>query len=321
MNKNMGLWKSIGRAALSYQQLSIQKIGFIGLGNMGGGMVANLAKTFPGNVMVYDLDEEKVKKAISQGASSVKSIEEMANKCTTIITMLPASKHVAGVMRGQGGLLENAQPGTLFIDSSTIDPMVSRELFKEAQERDMHMLDAPVSGGVNGAANGTLTFMVGGDEATLDRARPVFEAMGKNITHCGESGAGGITKLCNNMALAISMIGTSEALNLGVQLGADPAKLSSVMNTSTARCWSSDTYNPVPGVMQGVPSSNNYSGGFGVALMEKDLGLAMAAANNAKARVPIGSAAAQIYGLMTEHGLGEKDFSVIYQYLSQAGKK
>eukprot|EP01035_Chromulina_nebulosa_P020401 gene20401-26472_t len=164
------------------------------------------------------------------------------------------------------------------------------------------MLDAPVSGGITGAEAGTLTFMVGGLDDTLTKAKPILSAMGKNIVHCGGPGTGGIAKLCNNLALAISMIGTSEAMSLGIQLGMDPSKLASVMNTSTARCWSSDSYNPVPNILPNVPSSRNYSGGFASGLMEKDLSLAMNAASSVKARTPLGASAHQLYGLLCQHG-------------------
>jgi 3-hydroxyisobutyrate dehydrogenase len=175
----------------------------------------------------------------------------------------------------RNGILSIAKAGSLVIDCSTIDPDISVELNDIAKNKGIAMIDAPVSGGVNGADAGTLTFMVGGLDVNVEKARPLLEAMGKKIVHCGGPGTGGITKLCNNLALAIQMIGTAEALALGKKLGMDPKKLSEVMSTSTARCWSVDTYNPCPGVMENVPSSRNYEGGFSCSLMEKDIGLAI----------------------------------------------
>lgn len=231
------------------------------------------------------------------------------------------TKHVEATLLGPEGVFAHAARGTMIIDSSTIDPLASQALHKEAAAKCMYMLDAPVSGGVTGAAAGTLTFMVGGDEEALEKGRAVLQAMGKNIVHCGGPGAGGVTKLCNNLSLAISMIGTSEAMALGVRMGMDPKKLAGVMNTSTARCWSSDSYNPVPGLMPNVPASNGYKGGFGTALMEKDLTLAMDMASNIKARLPLGGQAHQLYGLLCESGYGGRDFSVIFEYLTQQQKK
>jgi len=296
------------------QQANVKNIGIIGVGNMGNGMVTNLCKHFPGQVSAFDVMADNLVRAEEAGAFAEKSVAELASKCGTIITMLPKGDHVCGVMRGSEGILANAAPGTLLIDASTIDPLTSKELSSDALEAGMSMVDAPVSGGVNGAAGGTLTFMVGGTDDDIERATPFLMAMGKNVTHCGGAGTGSTTKLCNNLALAIQMIGTSEALTLGESLGADPAVLSAVMNTSTARCWSSDTYNPVPGVMEGVPSSNDYKGGFASALMEKDLGLAMAAGEG-KAYTPLGSYAHEMYGRLLEEGFSDSDFSVVYKYL------
>jgi 3-hydroxyisobutyrate dehydrogenase len=298
---------------------AVSRIGFIGLGNMGASMASNLLKKF-NNVSVYDINAESVNNLVAKGAKKA-TVKEIAQNCDAIVTMLPATKHVSGVLQGPDGIFANAKAGTIVIDCSTIDPNATMSLNAEARTKGIAMLDAPVSGGVTGAAAGTLTFMIGGLNTDLDVARPVFEAMGKNIVLCGGPGAGEITKLCNNLALAISMIGTSEALALGVKLGMDPAKLSSVMNTSTARCWSSDSYNPVPGVMPGVPSSRGYTGGFLSALMSKDLGLAMDAANNNKVSLPLGSGAHQLYNILCTHGYANKDFSSVYEYLTHNDTK
>jgi len=309
--------KSSGSGVSLFSAQATTNIGIIGVGNMGIGMTANLLKAFPGSVTAFDLSADNLKAAKSLGAFTEKSVANLVQKCHTVITMLPKSEHVEGVMRGPDGIFANANPGTLLIDGSTIDPIISKQLAREAEDYDLAMIDAPVSGGVGGAAAGTLTFMVGGHPLTLERARPYLEAMGKNVVHCGDNGTGSTTKLCNNLALAIQMIGTSEALALGESLGADPAVLSSVFNTSTARCWSSDTYNPVPGVMSDVPSSNDYAGGFASGLMSKDLGLAINAARNSNATLPLGDHADELYRLLMEKGMGDQDFSVVYKYLKE----
>jgi len=296
---------------------SNRKFGLAGLGNMGASMAANLLKANPGNVVVYDISKDSVSALVEKGASAASSPADLARRCDVLITMVPATQHVSGLLRGPDGMFANAKKGSLFIDCSTIDPIASKELCAEAKKMGLNMIDAPVSGGVTGAAAGTLTFMVGGTAEDLDSARPALGAMGKNIVHCGPAGTGGVTKLANNLALAISMIGTAEAMTLGTKLGMDPKVLASVMNTSTARCWSSDSYNPVPGVMPNVPSSRDYSGGFGSALMEKDLTLAMDASKSVKARLPLGASAHQLYGLLCQHGFGGKDFSSVYEFLNK----
>lgn len=328
---------SVGRIALrgkvspcqSFRALSSAnsgRVGFIGLGNMGYSMAQNIItkQTSSSNpaVMVFDLDKTKAVELAnsSPAAQQASSIKELAENCDVIITMLPATKHVEGVMHGEDGIFANAKEGALLIDSSTIDPIASKELHTTAAKHGLRMLDAPVSGGVTGAAAGSLTFMVGGKDADVNAGRTVLEYMGKTIVHCGPMGAGGITKLCNNLSLAVSMVGTCEAMALGVRMGMDPKQLAGVLNTSTARCWSSEMYNPVPGVVEGVPSSRGYEGGFGVALMEKDLGLAVDLAQKIRGRVPLGAHAHQLYGLLSDHGYASKDFSVAFEYLSKLPK-
>jgi len=259
------------------------RVGFIGLGMMGSRMARNVGQAgLP--LMVYDTNKnagESIRKQVnSNNVVVASSIDEIATKNDVIITMVPASKEVKEILlnsnsNGKSGIINSAKSGSLIIDCSTIDPDVSVELNSIALSKGIAMIDAPVSGGVNGADAGTLTFMVGGSANDVERARPLLEIMGKKIVHCGGPGTGGITKLCNNLALAIQMIGTAEALALGSKLGMDPSKLSEVMSTSTARCWSVDTYNPCPGVMPNVPSSRNYEGGFSSSLMEKDINLAV----------------------------------------------
>jgi 3-hydroxyisobutyrate dehydrogenase len=308
--------RNVSCSMLRFSTATSPKIAFIGLGNMGASMAKNLLKN--GNIVaVFDLNPASVAELQKVGATTSVNVKTLAASSDIVVTMLPATAHVKGTLLGPDGIFQNLKKGSLVIDSSTIDPLASRELSEAAKALSLDFVDAPVSGGVTGAAAGTLTFMVGGSEGQVERARPYLAAMGKNIVHCGESGAGGITKLCNNLSLAISMIGTCEAMALGKRLGMDPAKLAGVMNTSTARCWSSDSYNPVPGVMPSVPASRGYVGGFGSALMEKDLGLAMELANKMNARSPLGSSAHQLYGLLCEQGLGDKDFSVVYDFITK----
>nr|XP_039267969.1 3-hydroxyisobutyrate dehydrogenase, mitochondrial-like [Styela clava] len=290
-------------------------VGFIGLGNMGGSMAENLLATGH-RVIVYDKVQDSVKLLQDKGAVVGKNPAEVAQQTERIITMLPSSPHVQEVYLGPDGILSAVKGGALLVDCSTIDPAVAIDVSKKASDKAAVFMDAPVSGGVVAAKAASLTFMVGGQEAEFDAAKEMLLHMGKNVIRCGIVGTGQTAKICNNMLLAISMIGVSEALNLGSRLGLDPKTLSSIMNISTGRCWSSDTYNPVPGVIEGVPSSNNYNGGFGSALMCKDLGLAQTAAINTQTPTPLGSQALQMYRTMVMKGYGLKDFSSVYKYLS-----
>ena len=299
-------------------------VAFIGLGNMGSRMAANLIKR--GHALtVFDVAPAAARALEAQGARAAASPGEAARGADAVVTMLPSSPHVrecyerAAGGGGLAGVFSGARRGALLVDSSTIDPAASRALAAAARERGLRMVDAPVSGGVGGAEAGTLTFMVGADDAAdFAAARPLLEGMGKNIVLCGGVGTGQVAKLCNNLVLGISMNAVAEAMNLGVRLGADPKVLAGVINSSSGRCWSSDTYNPVPGVMPNVPSSRGYSGGFGSALMAKDLGLAIDAARAAGAPLPTGSAAAAVYAMLLAHGQGGKDFSVVYEFLKGA---
>ncbi|MFT6430579.1 MAG: 3-hydroxyisobutyrate dehydrogenase [Halopseudomonas sp.] len=286
-------------------------IGFIGLGNMGGPMVRNLLAAGH-QLSIFDLFKPAVEALRSAGASSVDSITDLAQSdVELIITMLPAASHVKAVYLGEKGLLASIAPGIRLIDSSTIDPMSAREVASAAQQQGNPMLDAPVSGGTGGAEAGTLTFMVGGSVADFNTALPVLQTMGKNIVHCGAAGNGQVAKVANNMLLAISMIGVAEAMSLGVSLGMDPKTLAGVINTSSGRCWSSDTYNPYPGVINGAPAARGYSGGFGTDLMLKDLGLATDAAKQQKKPVILGAVAQQLYQTFSAQGHGALDFSAI----------
>ncbi|RYF33691.1 MAG: 3-hydroxyisobutyrate dehydrogenase, partial [Comamonadaceae bacterium] len=248
------------------------KIAFIGLGNMGGPMAMNLLKA--GHTLsAFDLSADACKKFAADGLPITASAAATVEGAEVVISMLPASAHVEGLYLGADGLLEKIAPGTLVIDSSTIAAATSRKVAESAAKRGIAVIDAPVSGGTGGAIAGTLTFMVGGSDADLERARPVLEKMGANIFHAGAAGAGQTAKICNNMLLGILMIGTSEALALGVANGIDPKVLSEIMRRSSGGNWALEKYNPMPGVMETSPSSKNYAGGFGTDLMLKDLGL------------------------------------------------
>lgn len=290
-------------------------IGFIGLGNMGAPMAHNLLKAGH-QLSVFDLNAAAVENLVGAGALPVDSPTVIAQgNAELIITMLPAAAHVKSVYLGENGLIASSREGVMLIDCSTIDPHSAREVAKAAAEHGNPMLDAPVSGGTGGAAAGTLTFMVGGSDADFDRAQPILAAMGKNIVHCGAAGNGQVAKVANNMLLGISMIGVAEAMALGVALGMDAKTLAGVINTSSGRCWSSDTYNPFPGVLDNVPSSRGYSGGFGSDLMLKDLGLATEAAKQVRQPVVLGALAQQLYQSFSAQGHGGLDFSaIINQY-------
>ena len=293
------------------------KIGFIGLGHMGNPMALNLLK-HGHKLKVHDIASELTKKLEKEGCEVATSAAECARGVELVITMLPSSPHVRSVYLGEYGVLKGAAPGTPLIDSSTIDPLTAREVAMDAKAKGCPMVDAPVSGGVAGAEAGTLTFMVGGDAKDFEIARPVLQAMGKNIVHCGGIGNGQVAKICNNMMLAIEMIATSEGMTLAARLGMDPKVFAAIVNTSSGRCWSSDTYNPYPGVLEGVPSSRGYGGGFGSDLMLKDLTLVTDAAKSAKHPVMLGALAQQIYQKHSNDGNGAKDFSsVILQYMKQ----
>ena len=292
------------------------KIGFIGLGNMGAPMALNLLKAGI-ELIVFDVVHKNIDSVVQQSnqkAAAAPSVKALAqHKLDLILTMLPAAQHVRSVYLGSDGLLENVASGVLLIDSSTIDPQTAREVSGLAKTKGNTMLDAPVSGGTGGAQAGTLTFMVGGDESVFNTHKSLFEQMGKNIFYCGASGNGQVAKVSNNMLLGISMIATAEAMALGVELGMDAKVLANIINTSSGRCWSSDTYNPYPGVLDNAPASRGYTGGFGTDLMLKDLGLACEAAKSVKQPVMLGAAAAQIYQTFSKLGNGHLDFSAIIQ--------
>ncbi|MFO7529206.1 MAG: 3-hydroxyisobutyrate dehydrogenase [Marinobacter sp.] len=286
------------------------KITFIGLGNMGGPMASNLVKAGH-EVTVFDLSKAAVEALVGEGAKTADTAEAAAQSAECVITMLPAGKHVEAVYLGADGLLAKLPAGTLVIDSSTIAPETARGVAEVATDKGLDFIDAPVSGGVGGAKAGTLTFICGGEESTFNRAKPILEGMGKNIFHAGPHGSGQVAKICNNMLLAILMAGTSEALALGVRNGLDPAVLSEIMKQSSGGNWALNVYNPWPGVMEGVPASRDYQGGFLVNLMTKDLGLAFDNAVKNQASIPMGALARNLFQLHAGQGNGELDFSSI----------
>ena len=290
------------------------RIGFIGVGNMGGPMSANLSKA-QHQVRAFDLSPEAVAAAEAAGATAAPTVAEAVKDAEIVVTMLPAGAHVREVYMGENGIFANAPKGTLFIDSSTIDVATSREVAAAAEEAGFAMLDAPVSGGTGGAEGGTLTFMVGGDADAFERGAKAFDAMGKTIVHYGSAGAGQAVKACNNMMLAISMIGVAEGFNLADALGIDRQIVYNVCSTATASSWALNTYCPVPGPAPASPANRDYQAGFTADMMLKDLRLAQDAAQKAGVSTPLGSEAQALFALFSNMGSGAKDFSGIIEML------
>jgi len=293
-------------------------IGFIGLGNMGGPMAANLIKAGH-SVSVFDLSKAAVATLVTAGATAAQSAKEAVTGAQFVISMLPAGAHVEGLyLSGDDPLFDHLAEDALVIDSSTIDAKTAQKVAAVAAQRDINFIDAPVSGGVGGAVAGTLSFMVGASEQQFANAKPILDVMGKNIFHAGVQGSGQIAKACNNMLLAILMTGTSEALNMGVKNGLDPKVLSEIMRLSSGGNWALELYNPFPGVMPNAPASNDYQGGFQTDLMFKDLGLAMELSQLSASPTPMGSQARALFNMHKVKGNGGLDFSsVIQQYQDQ----
>ena len=264
------------------------QIGFIGLGNMGGPMAANLVKAGHA-VTAFDMSSAALDRAEGAGVKRASAAPDAARNAEIVVTMLPAGQHVRSVYMGEHGLLAQARPGTLFIDSSTIDVATARDVYAAAKQAGVDFLDAPVSGGVGGATGGTLTFMVGGEDAAFSRARPILEKMGKNIFHAGGAGNGQAAKICNNMLLAISMIGTCEAFVLAEKLGLSHETLFNISSTASGQCWSLTSYCPVPGPVPASPANRDYQPGFTASMMLKDLKLSQNAAQAAGAATPLGA--------------------------------
>ena len=282
------------------------KIAFIGLGNMGSGMCANLAKAGH-DVLAFDLNEDAVKAAVSAGATAAATVGEAVSDVDVVVSMLPAGKHVHQVYFGNDGVTAHAKPGTLFLDCSTIAVEEARDAAAKAAEAGFSYMDAPVSG--------SLTFMVGGPKDGFEKAKPVLDVMGKNVFHAGDPGNGQVAKIANNMLLGISMIGTCEAFNLAEKLGLDAQTFFDISSTASGQCWSMTSYCPAPGPVPAAPSNRDYKPGFAVAMMLKDLRLAMGAGDDVGADTPLGNHAQQIYSKLDEDGFGDLDFSGVMRRL------
>ena len=287
----------------------MEKIGFIGLGNMGMPMAQNLISNGI-KVKGFDVSEEVLKQASKNKIEVCSDTLQASKEIDVLITMLPNGEAVSSVFNSES-LLENIDPSILIIECSTISPKTSKELSLKAASLNLEMIDAPVSGGVKGAEEAGLTFMVGGSVENVEKAQPILSKMGKNIFHAGGSGSGQIAKLCNNMLLAIHMSGTAEALSMGIKSGLDPSVLSEIMSKSSGGNWSLDKYNPYPGVMTESPASKDYQGGFLNKLMIKDLNLAKELAQDSKTETPMGDSARKLYDELIEQGLEDLDFSSV----------
>jgi 3-hydroxyisobutyrate dehydrogenase len=290
------------------------KIGFIGTGTMGLPMVANLVKKGFA-VTAYDVVPAALDAAARLGAERAGSVREAAADCDLVITMLPSSANVETVYLGEGGIIEAPSAGRLCVDMSTIDPGTSQRVAARLKEHGIRFLDAPVSGGVNGATAGTLAIMVGGDVSDLAEARPALAAMGANIIHVGGIGAGEVAKLCNNLISGSALIAVAEAFRIGEAFGVDPQILTNVIAKSSGATWVMEHMHPVPGIVDSAASSRQYAPGFMTDLMAKDLGLAVGAARDKRVPVVVAPAAQQLYRMASSHGLGREDFSAVYKFL------
>jgi 3-hydroxyisobutyrate dehydrogenase len=288
----------------------MKKIGFVGLGNMGTRMVTNLLKANY-EVIGYDINEEFVKQLLPKGLKKASDLNDMSKDIDIIITMLPNGEIVEKVL---DSIIDNLKTGTLITDCSTIDVDKAKILHKKCENRKLLSLDAPVSGGVGGAENGTLTFMVGGTQDAYKIMLPLFEVMGKKSLLCGSYGTGQATKACNNMLLATTMIGVGEAFNLGKNLGLDPQKLFEILSTSTGSCWAINNYCPIKGVGPESPADNNFEPGFSASLMFKDLSIALKAIESTNTTAPFGKKAQENFGNMVNHKKGDLDFSAITKF-------
>jgi len=289
-------------------------IGFIGLGNMGGPMAANLHKAGH-QVKGFDLSPEALDLARQAGIEASDDLSAAVDHVDVVITMLPAGKHVKAVYCEENGLIATVDNNTLLIDCSTIDVETAREVATQAEQAGLSMLDAPVSGGVGGAVAGTLTFMVGGGDAAFAQAEPYLALMGKNIIHAGGAGNGQAAKICNNMILGVSMIAVSEAFVLAEKLGLDKQKLYDISSTASGQCWALTSYCPVPGPLPASPANRDYQAGFTVAMMLKDLRLAQEAANASGTTTPLGHEAMKLYSQYDEAGQSHLDFSAIVKHI------
>ena len=290
-------------------------IAFIGLGNMGIGMATNLAKAGH-EVRALDISKEAIARAAKAGCVGAANAKDAVEKADVVVTMLPAGAHVKMVYGGEDGVFNHAQKGTLFLDCSTIDVASAREVIASADHKGFEMIDAPVSGGVGGAAAGTLTFMCGGTSEAYERAKPFLDIMGKNVFHAGDAGNGQVAKIANNMLLGIHMIGTCEAFNLAEKLGLDAQTFYDISSTASGQNWSMTSYCPAPGPVESAPSNRDYQAGFSAAMMLKDLRLAQDAATSARAATPLGTQSEAMYSLMEAAGKDGLDFSGIMKLIN-----
>jgi 3-hydroxyisobutyrate dehydrogenase len=289
-------------------------VGFIGTGTMGQPMLANLVKKGYG-VVAYDVVPAALQSAVGLGATAAASAADAAKRSDLVITMLPSSSHVEAAYLGAGGVLEGVAAGRLCVDMSTIDPSVSRRVAAALGARAVRFLDAPVSGGVPRATDGTLAIMVGGDARDLEEARPALAVMGANIIHVGPVGSGEVAKLCNNLIAGVSAVAVSEAFRIAEGFGVDAKVLTDVISKSSGNTWVMEQAHPVPGLVPRAASSKDYAPGFMTDLMAKDLGLAVSAARELRIPVFVSPAAQQVLRLASSHGFGRKDFTVVYQFL------
>ena len=295
------------------------RIGFIGAGNMGGPMSANLVKAGH-RVTVFDLSPASVEAAVANGCSAAASAAECAKGQDVVMTMLPAGPHVRSVYgeKGQqGSVIDSVDDGTLLIDCSTIDVASARDVAVKAGERGLRMVEAPVTGGVMGAVAGTLTMIVGGPADVYEDAKPFLEIVGGKVIHCGEAGAGQAVKICNNMMLAINLAGVAEGMTLIKALGLDPAILQEVASAGSGNSFALTNYNPVPGLSEGAPAGNDYKPGFTGTMLSKDLGLAMNAGTSTGVPLPMGATVAQLFQLYCQAGMAEDDMSGIIRMLQK----
>jgi len=289
-------------------------IAFIGTGTMGRPMLTNLVKkSFA--VVAYDIVPAALQGAVAAGATAAGSAADAAKRGDLIVTMLPSSAQVEEAYLGKGGVLEGAVSGRLCVDMSTIDPSVSRRVAEALRAKGLRFVDAPVSGGVPRATDGTLAIMIGGDGRDVEEARPALSAMGANLIHVGPVGAGEVAKICNNLIAGVSAVAVSEAFRIAEGFGIDQKILTEVISKSSGNTWVMGAAHPVPGMMPSAPSSRDYEPGFMTDLMAKDLGLAVNAARELRIPVLVSPAAQQALRLASSHGLGRKDFTSIYQFL------
>ena len=289
------------------------KVGFIGTGTMGRPMIANLVKK-GFEVLGYDVVPSALQAAVGLGAKATGSSVDAAKGSDIVVTMLPSSSHVESVYLGARGVLDGVARGRLCVDMSTIDPATSRRVAEAARARGIRFIDAPVSGGVPRATDGTLTIMIGGEAADVEEARPVLVAMGSNLIHVGPVGAGEVAKICNNLIAGVAAVAVSEAFRIAEGFGVDPRILTDVISKSSGNTWAMEQNHPVPGLAPRAASNRDYEPGFMTDLMAKDLGLAVNAARELRVPVVVAPAAQQILRLASSHGLGRKDFSSVYLF-------